>query len=327
MSQDFEPISFVENAMQRARSIAAARQNLPHLIFPVNSFPIDEYILSNVQNSLYKIVYNIECSIFHHAEKYEKITEKSQAYPILMESGLLNDPHILDEILSLFRFQSLISNGNDSEHISDGWKNEANITQYTGSIKECLQTLSLGLSRAKSFELGNFYELTPESLHRLTWRILATFEIIDGSIDPKLIETVHQWLERYNEAETIAASSGKLIYLLRNVAPLHAEEFWNYRQINAPLFIALLKHETALNHSIILSILTDRSPLLCAMLFRAVDMDKNLALENLSLIFEKQEVMNSNILAQISDEYMAVDPQAAMQNLREWSDMMGMRDA
>lgn len=323
MSQDFEPTSFVENAMQRARSIAAARQNLPHLIFPVNSFPIDEYTLSNVKNSLYKITYNIECSILHHAELYDKIVDTSQSYPILMESGLLNDPLILDEILSIFRFQSLISNSNNGEHISDNWHNEANVTKFTGSIKECLQTLSLGLSRTKSFNLGNFYELSPENLHRLTWRILATFEIIDGAIDPKLMDATHQWLERYNEAETIAASSGKLIYLLRNNSKLGVEEFWKYRQINAPLFIALLQHESSLDRSIILNILTDRSPLLCAMLFRSVDMDKKLALENLSLIFEKQEIMNSNILLQISDEYMNIEPKAALQNLREWSDLMG----
>lgn len=325
VSQDFEPTSFVENTMQRARSNAAARQNLPHLIFPVNSFPIDEYLLSNVKNSLYKITYNIECSILHHAEIYEKISEKSQSYPILMESGLMNDPLILDEILSLFRFQSLISNSNNGEHISDNWQNEANVTKFTGNIKECLQTLSLGLSRAKSFNLGNFYELSPENLYQLTWRILATFEIIDGTIDPKLMDATHQWLERYNEAETIAASSGKLIYLLRNNPELSAEAFWEYRQINAPLFIALLQHESSLERSIILNILADRSPLLCAMLFRAVDMDKKLALENLSIIFEKQEVMNSNILAQISDEYMSVEPKAALQNLRDYSDLMRLR--
>ncbi len=325
MSQDFEPISLVENAMQRARSITAARHDLPHLIFPASSFPIDEYLLSNVKNSLYKIIYNIECSILQHAELYDKIPSKSKSYPILMESGLMNDPQILDEIVSLFRFQSLISNSHNGEHISDNWRNEANVSQFTGSIKECLQTLSLGLSRAKSFELGNFYELSPESLHLITWRVLATFEIIEGSIDPKLMDATHIWLERYNEAETIAASSGKLTYLLRNNANLGIEAFWQYRHINAPLFIALLEYETSLNRSFILSILTDRSPILCALLFRAIDMDQKLAFENLSIIFEKQEAMNSNIFAQISDEYLSIKPSEALQNLRDWSDIMGTK--
>lgn len=325
MSQDFEPTSFVENAMLRARSIAAARQTLPHLIFPVSSFSIDEFLLSNVKNSLYKIIFNIECSILQHAELHSKISEKSKSYPILMESGLLNDPLILDEILSLYRFQSLLSNSNNGEHISDNWQNETDIVKSSDIIKECLQTLSLGLSRAKSFELGNFYELSPENLHRLTWRILATFEIIDGAIDPKLMDATQNWLGRYNEAETIAASSGKLVYLLRSNPRIGIEEFWKYRSVNVPLFIALIEFETSLNRSVILSILTDRSPILGAILFRGIDMDKNLALENLSIIFEKQGEMNSNIFAQISDEYMSIEPKAALQHLREWSELMGLQ--
>ena len=308
--------------MQRARSIAAVEQNLPHLIFPINSFPIDEYLLSNVKNSLYKIIYNIECSILQHAELHEKISEKSQAYPILMESGLMNEPSILDEIVSLCRFQSLISNRNEGEHIADNWHNEANVSKFSGNIKESLQTLSLGLSRARSFDLGNFYELSPENLHLITWRILATFEIIDGAIDPKLLGATQLWLNRYNEAETIASSSGKLVYLLRNNLNLGVEAFWKYRHVNAPLFIGLLEHASSLNRFIILAILTDRSPILCAILFRAIEMDKTLALENLSIIFKQQEAVNNNIFAQISDEYLSVDPKFALQNLREWSDVM-----
>ncbi len=325
MSQDFEQISFMENAMQCARSLTAARRSLPYLIFPVNSFPIDEYLLSNIKNSLYKIIYNIECSILQHAEMYNKISDKSQAYPILMESGLMNDPVILDELLSIFRLQNLISSSDSGEHIADNWRNEANVSRFSGDIKECLNTLSLGLSRAKSFELGNFYELSPENLHLITWRILATFEIIDGAIDPKLMDATQDWLNCYNEAETIMASSGKLMYLLRNNPNLEIESFWRYRHINAPLFIALLEYKTSLNRSMILAVLTDRSPLLCALLFRAVDMDKNIALENLSIIFKKQKIMSSNIFVQISDEYLSVEPKIALQNLHEWSDIMRLK--
>lgn len=309
--------------MLRARSIAAARQTLPHLIFPQSSFTIDEFLLSNVKNSLYKIIFNIECSILQHAQLHDKISERSKSYPILMESGLLNDPLVLDEILSLYRFQNLISNSNDGEHISDNWRYEANVTKFSGVIKECLQTLSLGLSRAKSLKLGNFYELSPENLHQLTWRVLATFEIIDGAIDPTLMDMTQDWLGRYNEAETIAAASGKFIYLLHNDSKFNIEDFWTYTPINAPVFIALLEQQTSLNRTAILSILTDRSPLLCAILFRALDMDIKLALENLAIIFEKQEAMNSSILAQISDEYISISPQTALQHLRKWSDLMG----
>ena len=325
MSQEFEQSSFMENAMQRARGITSARQSLPYLIFPDNNFLNDEYLLSNIKNSLYKIIFNIECSILQHAGIYSKISDKSQSYPILMESGLMNDPLIIDELLSLFRLQNLISDSNDGEHIADNWRDKANVNQFPVAIKACLNTLSLGLSRAKSFELGNFYELSPENLHLITWRILATFEIIDGSIDSKLVEATQNWLNRYDEGETIAASSGKLIYLLRKTPNSGIESFWKYRHVNAPLFIALLEYETSLSRSIILAILCDRSPVLCALLLRAIDMDKKLAIDNLTIIFAKQEAVNCNILAQISDEYALVTPELAMKNLRDWSNTMRLK--
>lgn len=325
MSEDFRPSSFIEIAMQRARSIAAARQDLPHYIFPASSFPVDEHLLAGVKNSLYMLVFNIERSLLRQSLMTNRILDRSNAYPVLQKSGLLNDPIILDHALSLFRFQSLIMK-KDTEKSPSYYVADIMLQNHSDHrVRSCVEILSLGHSRFHSLGLGNFFELSPEDLHRLAWRIVATFEITDGQIEQQMMEGATKWLSVYDEAETISASAGKLIYLLRSDDQFELDYYWKFTSNNAALFIALLENESGLQRQIILNILTDRSPILCGLLFRAIDMDRELALANISTIFDHKNKANGNITIQIANEYDDITPNFAMNKLQEWTEIFAAK--
>lgn len=328
MSKDFEPTSYVDLAMQRARSISFARQDLPHLIFPASNFPIDEHLVAGVKNSLYMLVFNIERALLRKSSLTSKIADKSHAYPILLESGMMNDNAILDLALYLFRYQNLRFTGQNN----NGQNNNVEpmlINKLIGrdddEMQKCLNIMALGHSRFQSLGLGNYFELSPETLHVLTWRIVATFEIIDGKLHPDMLTATHQWLSEYDEAETISSSAAKLIYLLGKEPDFDNRPLLTYKAGYAALFIALLSKMAKINRYAVLNILTDRSPILSAILFRAIDMDRELALLNIAEIFNNRDGGGkSNNIMQIASEYEAISPQTAQKKMDDWSAMISI---
>jgi len=307
--------SFVDIAMQSARDLSAARQDLPHYIFPSSNLLIDEHLIASVKNSLYMIVFNIERSILREALLSDKISKKSLSYPILMESGLLNNADIIDAALSLYNYHNLI--------LKDGgvqkplWNNDF-LKHNDEKIDTIIHKFSLAQSRFNSLTLGDYYELRPETLHQLIWQIVATFEIIDGEIQTSIIDAANNILSQYDEADTIASSTGKLIYYLRS-SNINLDKFWNYKSSYAAIFIALLEYESSLDNRMIMKILNDRSPALSALLFRSVDMDIKTAIDNILYLYstDKDEVQN-NLISQIADEYLfikKIDAQQILKNL------------
>lgn len=325
VSEGLVPISFVDLAMQRARGLASARQDLPHLIFPASHFPIDEHLVSAVKNSLYMLVFNIERAILRQSSMTDKIGDMSKSYPILLESSLLNDSKILDMCLSLFHYQSLYFSSGKDEMTSAA---QEYLTSFNDpKIEQSLKIMALGHSRLKSLTLGNYFELSPEVLHLLTWRIVATFEILYGEIHPELVKGVNIWLSQYDEANSIASSSGKLIYRLNKQKDFDAHQILDFHAADAGLFIAMIAQLTQIDRHIILNILTDRSPILAALLFRAIDMDKSLALHNISKIFKAEENDLQNIIyLQIAKEYHNIKPEMALQKLSHWSSKISSKD-
>ncbi len=313
MSKNSGSHSFEESALLQARNLSAARSDLPHYIFPKSNFSVDEHLITSVKNSLYMMVFNIERSILRHSSMENRIMDRSLSYPILIESGLLNDRNIIDAALSLFHFQKLFLNNSDIyAELPEKLTQHENI-----KVRNNVQTLSLAHSRFKSLELGNYYELPPEDLQRLSWRIVATFEVIDKTIDTAMIDATTRWLEAHSEAESITASSRKLIYLLRDE---DVSEYWQFKPEYAALFVALLEQEISVDRHVIITILADRSPLLCALLFRAVNMDLSLALDNILKIFQHNDKNDHNqFIAQINDEYLNISPAEACEKITQWS--------
>lgn len=321
MSKDFGPTSYVDMAMQRARSISAARQDLPHLIFPKSSFPIDEHLIAAVRNSLYMMVFNIERSILRKSLMTNRIADTSHAYPILLESGLMNDSAILDTALYLFHYQNLRFTAKGGDYGPTPIRELVDRDDI--ALQKCIETMALGHSRLQSLGLGDYFELSPESIHVLTWRIVATFEILDGELHTDMLAATHDWLSAYDEAETISSCAGKLVYLLGKEANFENAKLLTYKTGNAALFIALLSKLSKIDRLAILNILTDRSPILSALLFRAVDMDRDRALLNISKIFSgRTNDTHNNIIIQIASEYEMISPRAAAGYLREWSMML-----
>jgi len=331
MSDAFRHISLVELAMQRARAITHARMDLSHFIFPAQHPLIDEHFVAGVKHSLYMVVFNIERALLRAANMDTRIGDKSLSYPMLYESGLLNDQKILDASISLFKYHNLRNQGElQLKHSSPAGDKALPIlvgkacdyyAQHEDvNVRECAKTLSIAESRSHSLKSGDFYELDPEDLHRLTWRIVATFEIIDTKIEPGLIEAAAQWLERYKESDTLTASVGKLIYLLKSNDDEKIEGYWNYSIENVSIYIGLLENVTMIERHNIINILTDRSPSLSALLFRAAGLEKPQAMHNiLSLYSDDNDQIESNIIAQIADRYLEVEPAIALQKIQEWA--------
>lgn len=312
VSKNFGSHSFAESAMLQARNISAARSDLAYFIFPKNSFPVDEHLIASVKNSLYMMVFNIERAILRHSVMHDRIEDTSLSYPMLAEAGLLNNNKILDTALSLFHYQKLSKNSDINIEFSDKLMNHEDL-----GVKNCVQILLLAHSRFHSLGLGNYFELPPEVMQNLVWQIVATFEIIDGYIEPALIEGTSQWLQSYSEANTIAVASRKLVYLLRNE---NLQEYWKFEPASSALFIALLERNTSLDRDIIINILADKSPILCALLFRAVDMELSHAIDNIMRIYYCYDDSNYNqFISQIYDEYLNISPSEAQDKIIYWS--------
>jgi hypothetical protein len=299
-------------AALHARDVDAVCQAVGTIISLQSIERPSEAMLASANSSLWSLIREIERRLRPDTAKSDE--QQPMTWDLLRSSGLLTEPILIDYALARFaetQLQLAIGKSNASHQL------EQLATRLLSSddewIVQATQNFLSAVGRHDGPSGGLLDNLDPQLFHKLCWRVIAAWEIIEGQKDSLSSDAARVLLSRHDEARTLRAAARKLIFF---VGADHRLALSNPAEAGLHLFIAWLAQELEIDHDHAVRLAASHSIAPLATMLRAAEVDQERAMAILFLLkgFDLKPVE----VNMFEGNYANLDPLKAMQAVHNW---------
>jgi hypothetical protein len=250
------------------------------MAFPIGHKPPTEEMLAAVASILRNLVFGIENEILNREQNKQPTLPLS--WSILMQSGFLRDPGLIDFALAMF------ANAKLNSHIAARGSTRAFdqlpallLVDSNPMLSSAAQALLASETQIRRSPEHIYQQLSPELLHRITWRIVAVLQVINGEKHIGHISRSKDFLADQNETTSLRASARKIVYFChqsQKAIPFKPAE------TGVAIFAAMIESATGLDHDHVLRLLDSHSSAPLALMLRACAVTRETAMEVICLI-------------------------------------------
>jgi hypothetical protein len=272
----------------------------------------NEAMLASANSLLWLLVREIE----RRLRPYIAETEQNQpvTWDLLKGSGLVTEPILIDYALARFaeaQLQLAIDNSKASH------QSEQLAARLLGNkddwIVQATQNFLAAAGQHDAPSGAMLQNLDPQLLHKLCWRVIAAWEILEGQKDSLSSDAARVMLSQHDETRTLRAAARKLIFFIGGE---HRLALSDPAEAGLHLFIAWLAHELEIDHDHAIRLAASQSITPLATMLRAVEVDQERAMAILFLL--KGFELKPFEVNMFEDNYHNLNPVLAMQAIHVW---------
>jgi hypothetical protein len=296
-----------------ARDSQAACADVSAMVFPSGHVTPSEEMLAVVAHKMRGLILGIENTII--AQPLNGPITDPVSWKILSKSGFLRDAPVVDFILARFsedRLNARIANHGEVP-LMDQLPARL-LSSGNSEIADAAQIILLSEAMQKRSAQSLHRLLTPELLHQLVWRVVASLQIHYGEKNVEQVHAAKAFLTAYDEAQSGRVAARKLIHLVGNSLD---EEALDPQKAGLAIFIAALSSHTQLDQDHILRLIDGHSSTPLAILLKLCGLERDAAMAVICLfkgfsltplevnIFENHYSVLSHIDAQKAVDFWA----------------------
>ncbi len=290
-------------ASVHARDVDALCQDVASIILPSAVHTPSEATISAVSVKLLQIVRDIEA-------KLKFASPESITGPLLVQSGFLREPDIVDFALARVAEDNLIARlGGGISQLAVELLDHPDI-----SIAEAAQALLAADSLHLRSQGRSFLTLPPELLYKMCWRIVAALELLSESRSDEVIHNARALIASYDEARTAPASARKIVHFLGDT---HRASLSNAHHAGIHIFVTHLSAGLNIGHDHILRLIDFESAFPMMVMLSAAGLSKDAALQ--AMIDLRAQILSPREAALFADEYVHLIPEIARAQLSNWT--------
>ncbi len=275
-----DPHEFIVTAAMHARDADSVCQAVGIIISLKSIERPSEAMLSSVNTFLWNAVLEIEQNLRPDLSRNEQ--NQPNTWDLLRGSGLLTDPVLVDYALARFAEKQLhaaVNRGNETQELQQLAIRLLN--HKNPSVVAAAQSFQSAVSKqqaATGVVLNNF---DAQLLHKLCWRVIAAWEILEGHKDPASANAARELLSNHDEARTFRSAARKLIFFLDHE---DRKSLAKPQDASIYLFVAWIAAELAIDYDHAIRLAASQSITPLAIMLRAVGLDQERAMEILFLL-------------------------------------------
>ncbi len=272
--------------------------------------PSDQ-LMAFIENALIEIVRSIENTLL---DVRSETKEYPQTWPILVRSGLITDPKLIDFMRARFaEYRLSLALAKNGQRADQGHMIHSLLEDSDPEIAETAKHL-LGAENYIANGIVAISSLRAEQAHMLIWHVVAALITLEAMPSKELQARAKDYLLRHDERENGEFLARKLLNLLSD-DPLSDINYIDKTGVN--LFFTSIATTLDMEKDHLLRLADNVSILPLAIILAAAQFPKESALEivcNLkSFDFKPAEI------ALLETEYDNIDAQDARRQLKNWS--------
>jgi hypothetical protein len=274
------PDDLITAAAAHARDVDAICEAVGTIIALKTIERPSEAMLASVNSTLWTLLREIERRLrpeFAHAEQ-----NQPETWDLLRSSGLLTEPVLVDYALARFAETQLQVAIERSKNAPQLEQLPVRLLRHDDEwVLQATQNFLAAASKHQGASGAILDSLDPQLYHKLCWRVVAAWEILEGHKDPSTADAARSLLANHDEARTLRAAARKLIFFIHAD---HREALSDPVEAGLHLFIAWLAHALEIDHDHAVRLAASHSIAPLATMLRAVDIDQERAMAILFLL-------------------------------------------
>jgi hypothetical protein len=307
------PQELIATAAVHARDVDAVCQAVGTIISLKSLERPSEAMLASVNTFLWNLVSDIESRLRPQLSGSESLQPTS--WDLLRGSGLLTQPDMVDYALARFAEKQLhnaIQRDNNEQELEQV---AARLLHHENNLVSDAAQIFLAAASKQNLVSGVAIEnIDPHLLHKMCWRVIAAWEILEGKKDPNSADAARNLLSNHDEAQTLRSAARKLIFFL------DADErraLANPNEASIYLFVAWLAAELSIEYDHVVRLAASQSITPLAMMLRAVGLEQEHAMEILFLL-KGFELRPSEVML-FEQSYAKMTEIQALQSIQLWA--------
>ncbi len=307
-----DPHEFIATAAMHARDVDSVCQAVGTIIALKSIERPSEAMLSSVNTFLWNAVLEIEQILRPQLSQNEQ--NQPITWDLLRGSGLLTDPVLVDYALARFAEKQLhaaVNRGNEAQELE---QLAIHLLHHENpSVVAAAQSFQAAVSKQQSASgvvLDNF---DSQLLHKLCWRVIAAWEILEGQKDPASANAARELLSNHDEARALRSAARKLIFFLDDE---DRKSLAKPQDASIYLFAAWIAAELAIEYDHVIRLAASQSITPLAIMMRAVGLEQEQAMEILFLL--KRFDLRPAEVTMFEQNYASLSEHDAQQAIMTW---------
>ncbi len=309
-------------AMEAGRNSTSIHRDLAALLFPMSNALFTDRMLSNIRQSLLKLISEIESelcrlAVIQSGSSNEILLDMGNAkrgssYDLLKKAGLLRDKDLLDFLHS--RAQEYELNVQVTRTISPEQLDAAfhqHLDHEDPAIADAAMAMLVARSKARGAD-GQMQlqptQLPAELFHKLTWNVVAAVKNLSGADVEQLSFAAQQLLAQHEEGSSLQNRALRLAQLLARPDSEHPQ----LQTGGLNLFLAQLSIDSGLSVDQLLSFTSEPGMARFVIAMRSL----NFSYQNASVSFTTLNGGDAVLTAVAYDE---IDLEDARSLVKKWA--------
>ncbi len=295
-----------------ARDAQAQCIDVSAMAFPAGHKSPNEEMLSAVALKLRYLILGIENAVVSDQEVVQ--SGAPQSWNLLLHSGFLKEPVLIDFILAQFASERLtariLENGNT--RLVDQLPAQL-LSDSSLPIADAAQALLASETLLRRSPEFIYQQLSSELLHQTTWRVVAALQILTGKKNAEHISNSKKLLSNHDEGNSVRAAARKIVHFLAGRAESTTVD---PAKSGVAIFAASLSAQTGLDHDHIIRLIDGHSSAPLAMMLRACDLPREQAMEIICLF--KGFNLTPLEISYVDRHFETLSTDDALSDIAEW---------
>lgn len=275
-----DPHEFIAAAAMHARDADSVCYAVGTIISLKSIQRPSEAMLSSVNTFLWNAVLEIEQILRPQLSKIDK--NQPTTLDLLRGSGLLTDPVLIDYALARFaekQLHSAVCGVNETQELE---QLAIRLLHHENpSVVAAAQSFQAAVGKQQSASGAILDNFDSQLLHKLCWRVIAAWEILEGQKDSASAIAARELLSNHDEARTLRSAARKLIFFLDDE---DRKSLAKPQEASIYLFVAWIAAELAIEYDHVIRLAASQSITPFTMMMRAVGLEQDQAMEILFLL-------------------------------------------